>query len=188
MSRRNKNLDLEENDDWFWGNHRGGGGAPLKDVKGNQVANLKKVLKGDVEIDHSPTNKSPNKSFFKGSDHDEESYYDEHSPVGNNRKAKFHENRSRRKPNDHSKDIEKIRRPNRFRNENFDDDMSEDESLKHGRKVMHSDLRDSPNKNPYRNPASPEQATNSVKKKFMGSLLEMNVNKSERDAKIRYWL
>ena len=36
----------EEN--WFWGNHRGGGGAPLKDTTGKPVANLKKVIAGEV--------------------------------------------------------------------------------------------------------------------------------------------
>eukprot|EP01038_Epipyxis_sp_PR26KG_P008507 gene8507-11499_t len=41
-------------DSWIWGNHRGGGGAPLRDVQGNNVTNLKKVLKGTIEVDHSP--------------------------------------------------------------------------------------------------------------------------------------
>jgi hypothetical protein len=49
---------LEGNDDgWIWGNQRGGGGAPLKDAYGNSVANLKGVLRGETEVDHSPSKK-----------------------------------------------------------------------------------------------------------------------------------
>lgn len=44
-------------EEWIWGNHRGGGGAPLKDVDGSQVSNLRNVLKGSVQIDHSPHSK-----------------------------------------------------------------------------------------------------------------------------------
>ena len=40
---------------WIWGNSRGGGGAPLKDSTGKPLANLKLVLAGDVEPDHSPS-------------------------------------------------------------------------------------------------------------------------------------
>ena len=46
---------------WIWGNSRGGGGAPLKDSQGNALTNLKLVLAGDVEADHSPS-KSPSKA------------------------------------------------------------------------------------------------------------------------------
>lgn len=41
-------------DPWIWGNQRGGGGAPLRDMDGNHLANLKKVLHGEVDVDHSP--------------------------------------------------------------------------------------------------------------------------------------
>eukprot|EP01031_Cornospumella_fuschlensis_P040075 gene40075-48835_t len=33
--------DYNSQEPWVWGNHRGGGGAPLKDDMGNTVANLK---------------------------------------------------------------------------------------------------------------------------------------------------
>lgn len=39
---------------WIWGNHRGGGGAPVKDMSGNQVSNLRQVFRGGIEVDASP--------------------------------------------------------------------------------------------------------------------------------------
>jgi len=39
-------------EDWIWGNHRGGGGAPVKTVNGEQVSNLREVARGNVEVDH----------------------------------------------------------------------------------------------------------------------------------------
>lgn len=47
--RRNKSsfeeAPSEAGDGWIWGNHRGGGGAPVKDVDGNTVSNLKALMK-----------------------------------------------------------------------------------------------------------------------------------------------
>lgn len=40
--------------DWIWGSGRGGGGAPLRDPSGHTVANLRAVVRGDVEVDNSP--------------------------------------------------------------------------------------------------------------------------------------
>lgn len=38
----------ERQDEWIWGNDRGGGGAPLKDARGNTITNLKvAVAQGD---------------------------------------------------------------------------------------------------------------------------------------------
>jgi hypothetical protein len=66
MTLRKKKSTFDESDlptdGWIWGNSRGGGGAPLRDHEGNDVANLKKVLTGAVAVDHSP---SP-KGKFKG--------------------------------------------------------------------------------------------------------------------------
>jgi hypothetical protein len=37
-------LGGDQDDDWYWGRYRtGGGGAPLKDVNGNTVTNLRQV-------------------------------------------------------------------------------------------------------------------------------------------------
>lgn len=47
-------------DGWMWGNHRGGGGAPLKSSDGETITNLRKVFHGDVRVDYSPSN-SPSK-------------------------------------------------------------------------------------------------------------------------------
>jgi hypothetical protein len=41
-------------DGWFWGNTRGGCGAPLRDGEGNVITNLKAVVKGE-----SPNGKPP---------------------------------------------------------------------------------------------------------------------------------
>jgi hypothetical protein len=51
----------EPTDEWIWGNNRGGGGAPLKDVGGTPVANLRSVMKGNAQVDYSPT-RSPIKN------------------------------------------------------------------------------------------------------------------------------
>ena len=46
---------VTDNDQWIWGNNRGGGGAPLRNEDGHQLANLRDVMKGNVQPDHSPT-------------------------------------------------------------------------------------------------------------------------------------
>lgn len=46
----------QPDDGWIWGNSRGGGGAPLRDPKGHTVANLRAVVRGEVEVDYSPSN------------------------------------------------------------------------------------------------------------------------------------
>lgn len=68
-------------DNWIWGNTRGGGGAPLRDQDGNDVANLKKVLTGAVAVDHSPSPKGKGRdhSNFRGD------YDDRDSNRGNRR-------------------------------------------------------------------------------------------------------
>lgn len=59
MNRRKAKSSVDEDklhevdEQWFWGNVRGGGGAPLKDKQGNALANLKGVLNGAVEVDYS---------------------------------------------------------------------------------------------------------------------------------------
>jgi hypothetical protein len=48
----------EQQEEWIWGNTRGGGGAPLKTANGEQVTNLRGVIKGTTKIDtgyQSPT-------------------------------------------------------------------------------------------------------------------------------------
>lgn len=53
-----KPIEVAQEEAWIWGNNRGGGGAPLKDVGGTPVANLRSVIKGNARVDYSPT-KSP---------------------------------------------------------------------------------------------------------------------------------
>jgi hypothetical protein len=60
MANRRNHYDDGGNsggDGWIWGNHRGGGGAPLKDEFGNSIANLKAVLKT------SPAKGGSNKNY-----------------------------------------------------------------------------------------------------------------------------
>ena len=75
QSYNNPNDDQFENnnvgDTWIWGNHRCGGGAPLKDAAGNNVTNLKKVLLGDVDIDNSPSPGRPKNKSTKNRFNDE---------------------------------------------------------------------------------------------------------------------
>jgi hypothetical protein len=49
-------------DDWVWGNHRGGGGAPLRSIDGGNVSNLRAVLRGSQQIDSSPSPTRKNKN------------------------------------------------------------------------------------------------------------------------------
>eukprot|EP01032_Pedospumella_encystans_P009146 gene9146-10795_t len=69
-------------DNWIWGNTRGGGGAPLKDVQGNDVANLKKVLTGTIEVDHSP---SPNGKARRNNQAFRDTEYDDRDGGYNNK-------------------------------------------------------------------------------------------------------
>jgi hypothetical protein len=58
---------VEQEDNWIWGNNRGGGGAPLKDVGGTPVANLRSVMKGNAQVDYSPTRSPVKKNNDGGS-------------------------------------------------------------------------------------------------------------------------
>jgi hypothetical protein len=70
----------EQPDEWIWGNKRGGGGAPIKDVAGAVVTNLRQVARGSVQVDHSPTNqKKVHHAIEREYSHD--SYYDEPREV-----------------------------------------------------------------------------------------------------------
>lgn len=61
---RPKPVEIVEDDTWIWGNNRGGGGAPLKDIGGTPVANLRSVMKGSAQVDYSPS-RSPIKTKSK---------------------------------------------------------------------------------------------------------------------------
>ena len=65
LRKKKSTFDESElpSDGWIWGNNRGGGGAPLKDTKGNDVANLRKVLTGTIEVDHSPSPNSKQQGY-----------------------------------------------------------------------------------------------------------------------------
>lgn len=90
--------DPPSESNWIWGNHRGGGGAPLKDMDGTVVTNLRKVIphkklprinlkltieflfflgqviKGAVEVDHhSPVER---KSYDRRYENEQRDDYD----------------------------------------------------------------------------------------------------------------
>ena len=62
MSRRAQPND-DQPDEWIWGNTRGGGGAPLKTLNGQPIANLRAVVRGGVEVDVESPSKRRNKGF-----------------------------------------------------------------------------------------------------------------------------
>jgi hypothetical protein len=74
-SSRNYPREEEPQEEWIWGNHRGGGGAPLKTVDGSNATNLRAVLRGSQQIDVSPKKYAQNTSY---SEDDDENY---HRPV-----------------------------------------------------------------------------------------------------------
>lgn len=92
-----RDVASEADDGWIWGNSRGGGGAPLKDREGKSLTNLKLVLAGDVEADHSPS-KSPGQGDRH--DYDDDDYaprtsrrgdydaYDDDRDFGGNRRRR----------------------------------------------------------------------------------------------------
>ena len=56
--------------EWMWDRFRGGGGgAPLKDVSGGTVTNLRSVIRGSVEVNHQ----SPSKWKSRNDNSDNES-------------------------------------------------------------------------------------------------------------------
>lgn len=102
-------------EDWIWGNHRGGkslkydvirckhplgGGAPLKDNDGNNVANLKKVIAGEVEVDHSPSPKAKRKPPNFRPDYDDDDNYNAYSNKNNHRDDRDSNRRNNRDRDD----------------------------------------------------------------------------------------
>lgn len=82
MNRRNPNLRSDSpQEEWVWGNNRGGGGAPLKDQYGSPVANLKGVLHGDVAVDFSP---SPKHNNHRQGNNNNREYDSNNGKQGNN--------------------------------------------------------------------------------------------------------
>ena len=105
--RRNKVNDNDGGgggeDTWIWGNTRGGGGAPLKNINGETITNLKKVMNGTIEVDYnSPSHhqssnnrrndyNSPNRRNNDSPERRNEERY--HSPIkGNEYIARGHKN------------------------------------------------------------------------------------------------
>ncbi len=176
---------------WIWGNSRGGGGAPLKDSQGNALTNLKLVLAGDVEADHSPS-KSPSKG-------DRYDYDDDHAPR-TSRRGEYD-------PYDDDEDFSGGRRRRGHgsgdgggrRRDNYDDydDMPPRRGGGGGRR-QHNKFRDNTYEEDYDRPRDrqPLRDRNAVPglgnsggspKKHMSSLRAMNTSEDavERHAKVK---
>lgn len=106
MNRRKAKSSVDEaklhevDEQWFWGNVRGGGGAPLKDKQGNALANLKGVLNGAVEVDYSV---SPGKNIHNDKNYngDYGRYNEPHAPDAQlNQQSYSNQHRSIRDRND----------------------------------------------------------------------------------------
>lgn len=80
MARRNLrkgNLDEgQQEESWIWGNNRGGGGAPLRDPKGNPITDLKGVIK------------APASHGSNGYDSDNNGYYQDNYDRRDRNRAK----------------------------------------------------------------------------------------------------
>lgn len=185
-------------DNWIWGNSRGGGGAPLKDNNGNDVANLKKVLTGVIEVDHSP---SPN-GKSKHMQQNRRNNYDEDLGGNGNGNQRNKNVRNNNRDYEEEEDYPRDRRgggrndrrqqeepvPKNFKKSfnHYSDEAGDGQRFIPGL----TDLRENPN-----NPNSPRHVQNvhnyngvaSPPKKYMGSIKEMNqsYDNSERDAKQR---
>jgi hypothetical protein len=59
----------EDDGNWFWSNHRGGGGAPLKTKSGEIISNLRNVLHSTTDSGHHSRHRD-----------DDYARYDDHPP------------------------------------------------------------------------------------------------------------
>jgi hypothetical protein len=133
---RPKPIETEPTDNWIWGNNRGGGGAPLKDAAGTPLANLRDVVRGNVQPDHSP-NRSPIHAR-KYSDYDSERRVQ--SPVAikgleqhyNNKAA----NQRNRMPDAYENPIDYEKEQKLKRNLEYQDALKQQIEEKERRKAM----------------------------------------------------
>lgn len=193
-------------DNWIWGNSRGGGGAPLKDTQGNDVANLKKVLTGVIEVDHSPSPNSKSKHMQQNrrNNYDEDLGFNSH---GNQRNNNRNNRNSMNRNSSHDYDQEEEDYPRDRRGGRNDQHQLDEPVPKNVKKSYNhysdeagdnqraipglTDLRENPH-----NPNSPRHVQKvhnyngvaSPPKKYMGAIKEMNssYDNNERDAKMRY--
>lgn len=186
-----RDVASEADQGWIWGSSRGGGGAPLKDRDGKSLTNLKLVLAGDVEPDHSPS-KSPNNGDRYDYDDDyaprtsrrgDFDAYDDDRDFGGGRRRR---NGSGRQPRDDYDDYGerdtapprrgggRRRQPNSYHDSRYDDDDYED-----SRRPRPQRERDSVPGLNVGGSGSP--------KKHMSSLRAMNTSEDadERQAKVK---
>ena len=199
-------------DNWIWGNTRGGGGAPLKDVQGNDVANLKKVLAGTIEVDHSP---SPNSKGRRNNQlyDDEGTNYGRQNGRNNSNHAPNRNNGDNRNRQAYDQDDDgdydrRGGRNNSSQNNNFN--HNNHPSSQSNQNAPRNNNYNAPNNdrnkrfNPYSDeapervipglnnhnadPVSPRHVHNNngaSPKKFMGALRELTGGNGEKDAKHR---
>ncbi|RYG93500.1 hypothetical protein EON65_58825, partial [archaeon] len=66
--------DYNGQEPWIWGNHRGGGGAPLKDDTGNTVANLKGAVPKLDPYDEKPNRRLSSPPNYRRRVEEEDDY------------------------------------------------------------------------------------------------------------------
>ena len=136
----------------------GGGGAPLKDVSGGTVTNLRSVIRGSVEVNHNPLSAgSPSK--WKGVRHDDSDSHD----SGRSDSYDSEEEDRRRSRNRRGNDDRRGRSRSTDRNERRNDD----------RRRVHT-------------PEIPGLTINTSPKKGLGSALkDMNASESLSEKEFR---
>jgi hypothetical protein len=93
---RPKPVEVVSDEPWIWGNTRGGGGAPLKLADGTPVANLRDVMKGNVQPDHSPTRSPTKLSLARNFEDDDDSNNIDYDDRRDNERRAFHRGANRR--------------------------------------------------------------------------------------------
>ena len=187
--------DVSSADPWIWGNQRGGGGAPLRDMDGNHLANLKKVLHGEVDVDHSPVSATKGASTVRrlsprgrGDGYDVSYQNNSHDAVAAKKKISFQET-------DHRvKDRSSRRNKNDYSDDHGDDSYDEQQPFRQSimRQDRNRDDREAPQQQQHRTQASIPglEHVSSPPKKFMSAVSDMHSGggSSDRDMKMRYVL
>lgn len=160
MRRRNNEVNNGhgQEEGWVWGNHRGGGGAPLKDANGNTLTNLKGALQqGQVGSDRG--GRGNNRNYNNGY-HDDDDLEDHSGYVPSN-------HRDRRPPPQQQP-------PHRAAMNARDRDRDRDyDSEYYG------------NNSPRRSQLAPTSPAGGSPKKFMSALQDMYGNQKEKSDKLR---
>jgi len=149
-------IEAEDEEGWIWGNHRGGGGAPLKDEHGNNITDLKKVI-------NSPKSHSGGKSGNKY-----KYFEDEEDPIHD------HSNQNGRKPR---------RNHAHFEEEDHVETYHEDDQNRSGKKGIRSSMKLPPRR---RIDSEDEQVQDLSPRRMGGALREMNSQYNPKELELKH--